>query len=105
MIFSLLTFFVAYMPFVLKFILLMVTNSLGSSPRANGTHFSWAGDTNNVTLENSVEWISGTYTYTSSDNFESYLKELGVSYFLRKLALLATPVVSLKYSQVSAAKN
>ena len=102
MIFSLFTFCVAYMPFVLKFILLMVTNSLGSSPRANGTHFSWAADTtNNVTLVNSVEWISGTYTYTSSDNFESYLKELGVSYFLRKLALLATPVVSLKYSQVS----
>ena len=99
MIFSLFAFCVAYMPFILKFILVMVTNCLGSSPSTNGNHFSWAADTN-VTLENSVEWIPGMYSYSSSDNFESYLKELGVSYFLRKLALLATPVVSLRYSQV-----
>ena len=100
MILSLLTFCLAYTPFILKFILLMVTNSLGSSPEENGIHFSWTENTANVTLEHSIGWIPGRYTYNSSENFESYLKGLGVSYLLRKLALLATPVVSLRYSQV-----
>ena len=101
MILSLLTFGVAFMPSALKVILhfLVVTNSLGSRIE-NGPHFSWSNETTserNATLQ---EWITGTYTYSSSDNFESYLKGLGVSYFLRKLALLASPVVSIRHSQV-----
>ena len=101
MILSLLTFGVAFMPSALKVILhfLVVTNSFGSRIE-NGPHFSWSNETTserNATLQ---EWITGTYTYSSSDNFESYLKGLGVSYFLRKLALLASPVVSIRHSQV-----
>jgi len=38
---------------------------------------------------------NGTYYYVSSDNFENYLTELGVGYFLRKLALLAFPIISV----------
>ena len=38
---------------------------------------------------------NGTYYYVSSDNFENYLTELGVGYFLRKLALLAFPIITV----------
>ena len=40
--------------------------------------------------------LPGTYKLDSSQNFETYLKELGVGYFLRKLALLASPTVTVK---------
>ena len=40
--------------------------------------------------------LPGTYTLDSSQNFETYLKELGVGYFVRKLALLASPTVTVK---------
>ena len=40
--------------------------------------------------------LTGTYKLDSSQNFESYLKELGIGYFLRKLALLASPTVTTK---------
>ena len=39
--------------------------------------------------------IPGTYKLSSSNNFNAYLKELGVGYFLRKLAMLASPVVTV----------
>ena len=106
MILSLLTFCVAFMPSVLQVILhfLLVTNSLGQRIH-NGTHHSWSEEVqgNETTLgrsTNATTWIPGTYVYISSDNFESYLKGLDVSYFLRKLALLARPVVSI-HSQVN----
>ena len=107
MILSLLTFCVAFMPSVLQVILhfLLVTNSLGLRIH-NGTHHSWSEEVqgNETTLgrsTNATTWIPGTYVYVSSDNFESYLKGLDVSYFLRKLALLARPVVSIHSSQVN----
>ena len=40
--------------------------------------------------------FTGTFYLHSSDNFESYLAELGVGYFLRKLAMLATPIVTVQ---------
>eukprot|EP00095_Tigriopus_kingsejongensis_P000744 maker-scaffold273_size229271-snap-gene-0.9 protein:Tk00744 transcript:maker-scaffold273_size229271-snap-gene-0.9-mRNA-1 annotation:"fatty acid-binding protein" len=39
--------------------------------------------------------ILGTFAYQSSRNFDSYLKELGVSYVLRTFAGMATPVVTI----------
>jgi hypothetical protein len=46
-----------------------------------------------VMLEKSL--ITGIYNYESSENFQNYLKELGVSWVLRNLAGLATPVVTI----------
>merc|ERR1711892_124956 len=40
--------------------------------------------------------IPGIYKLDSSNNFNAYLKELGVGYFLRKLAMLASPVVTVE---------
>lgn len=39
--------------------------------------------------------IEGEFYYQSASNFENYLKELGVSFLLRNLAGLATPVVTI----------
>merc|ERR1719347_933800 len=36
----------------------------------------------------------GTFELKSSNNFENYLAEMGVNYFLRQLAMLAQPVVT-----------
>ena len=39
---------------------------------------------NNVSLEQTTDSLyNGTYYYESSDNFDRYLQELGVGYFLR----------------------
>jgi hypothetical protein len=43
---------------------------------------------------NSNQYILGTYNLESSSNFDSYLEEMGVSYFLRQLAQLAQPTVT-----------
>lgn len=39
--------------------------------------------------------ITGSYSYANSVNFENYLRQLGVAYFLRQLAMLAHPVVTI----------
>ena len=44
-------------------------------------------------------FFNGTFYLESSENFEPYLTELGVGYFLRQLAMLALPMVSIKRSQ------
>ncbi len=36
----------------------------------------------------------GSWKFVSCNNFDSYLKELGVNVMLRKLAMLANPVVT-----------
>ena len=41
------------------------------------------------------QFFNGTFYLESSDNFEGYLTELGVGYFLRQLAMLAFPIVSV----------
>ena len=41
-------------------------------------------------------FFNGTFYLDSSDNFEPYLTELGVGYFLRQLAMLAFPIVTVK---------
>jgi hypothetical protein len=42
-----------------------------------------------------LEVIEGTFYLHSSSNFDAYLAELGVSYILRQLALLASPVITV----------
>ena len=41
-------------------------------------------------------FFDGTFYLDSSENFEPYLTELGVGYFLRQLAMLALPMVTVK---------
>ena len=38
----------------------------------------------------------GVYEYQDSYNFDAYLTELGVSWYLRKLASYAKPIVTIK---------
>ena len=38
----------------------------------------------------------GTYKYNDSHNFDEYLKELGVPWYLRTMAKIATPTVTIK---------
>ena len=48
-------------------------------------------------FNNSQEsFIEGSYFYEKSDNFDEYLTELGVGYFLRQLAALAYPILTVK---------
>nr|ADD24392.1 Fatty acid-binding protein, muscle [Lepeophtheirus salmonis] len=51
--------------------------------------------TSTVLLSPSDSLLTGTSTYGHSNNFEAYLKGLGVPYLLRSLALLASPVVTI----------
>ena len=41
-------------------------------------------------------FIDGSYFYEKSENFDEYLTELGVGYFLRQLAALAYPILTVK---------
>ena len=43
-----------------------------------------------------METFFGTWKFESSDNFEEYLKALGISAPLRKLAGLTSPTVTIK---------
>jgi len=49
---------------------------------------------NSSNSSNTEQYILGTYDLESSTNFDSYLEEMGVSYFLRQLAQLAQPRVT-----------
>ena len=56
-------------------------------------------DSHNITAiqhssNNLQQLIPGTYDLESSSNFDNYLQEMGVSYFLRQLAMLAQPQVT-----------
>jgi len=56
-----------------------------------------ANDTNEIDDRLSESDVfTGTFYLDSSDNFDSYLTELGVGYFLRQLALLALPIVTVQ---------
>ena len=50
--------------------------------------------TDNLTSQES--FMNGTYFYEKSDNFDEYLTELGVGYFLRQLAALAYPILTVR---------
>merc|ERR1712202_87131 len=39
--------------------------------------------------------ITGTYTQTSAEKYEEFLKALGVGFILRKAALASTPVMTI----------
>merc|ERR1712055_737213 len=50
--------------------------------------------------------ITGTYTQTSCENYEEFLKALGVGFILRKAAMASTPVMTIaenggKYTMIT----
>ena len=47
------------------------------------------------TINLNTSLVEGKYNYHSSENFDAYLKELGVSWYLRDLASIAAPIVSI----------
>jgi len=53
----------------------------------------------NITSKNIINLntslVEGVYNYYSSENFDAYLEELGVSWYLRDLAAIAAPVVTI----------
>ena len=49
-----------------------------------------------LTGSSQMEEFIGTWKFVSSDNFEEYLKALGIPLPLRKLANLTTPTVIIK---------
>ena len=46
-------------------------------------------------IKDEMSLITGIYTFESKENFQNYLKELGVPYVLRSLASMATPVITI----------
>ena len=45
-----------------------------------------------------MEAFKGKYTRTSAENYEEFLKELDVSYLLRKAATVSTPTMEVSES-------
>merc|ERR1712002_29108 len=60
------------------------------SPSTPGTPHSI-----NSHLSNMVQ-ITGSYTQTSCENYEEFLKALGVGFILRKAAMASTPVMTIE---------
>lgn len=52
-----------------------------------------------------IDLIPGTYTLQHSRNFDSYLKELGISYILRQMASWAQPEVTITKLPLSLCDN
>ena len=78
---------------------LITTLSPATTPTSatmNGTTVATTAVTQPTTFRPTVsDLVQGVYEYRSSSNFEDYLRELGVSYILRKLAALASPTVTI----------
>merc|ERR1712226_1427533 len=69
---------------ILTFLRLLEPDSIVPNPNIPST---------SIKLNTSL--IEGVYNYHSSENFDAYLQELGVSWYLRSLAAIAAPVVSI----------
>ena len=70
-------------------LLFLGAENINTRSTSNQTLFS----TDNLNSE--APYYEGSFFYDHSDNFENYLTELGVGYFLRKLALLAFPIITV----------
>ena len=73
---------------------------LATSPKCNEANPSLYTDTtadhNSSSSEDSLlDLMEGSFHLHSSDNFDSYLEELGVGYILRQLAALAFPIITV----------
>ena len=43
--------------------------------------------------------IAGVYAFESSVNFDRYLEELGLSFFMRQMAAVTKPIVTIRADQ------
>nr|ACO15704.1 Fatty acid-binding protein [Caligus clemensi] len=107
MLFSWLIFVMAFKSLSTLFTRFILSVTLGKGVYSGTSLVLAAQDINNGsnTLQNTIDketpplyLMTGTFTYGHSTNFEAYLKELGVPYLLRSLALLASPVVTISKS-------
>merc|ERR1712154_145229 len=73
----------------------MVLLFLGSENQGFVNSRSNSSITNSSSINITSDLMTGTFELHSSDNFENYLAEMGVNYFLRQLAMLAQPVVTI----------
>jgi hypothetical protein len=46
-------------------------------------------------LEHPESFVAGAYYFDSSENFDRYLQELGMSYFMRTIAATTKPVMTI----------
>ena len=76
---------------LMRAILLLFLGAENINTRSSSNQTSLSTDN----LNSEVPYYEGSFFYDHSDNFENYLTELGVGYFLRKLALLAFPIVTV----------
>ena len=60
-----------------------------------GSHTVINPGLNSSGIELNSSLISGIYDYHSSVNFDAYLTELGVPWYLRNLAAMAAPSVTI----------
>ena len=77
---------------LVKSVLLLLLGEPSNITEIHGNFTEIEHQSNNSNLP--LQLIPGTYDLDSSSNFENYLKEMGVSYFLRQLAMLAQPQVT-----------
>ena len=74
-------------------LLFLGAENINTRSTSNQTFFT--GTDNLTSTSEAPLHYEGSFFYDHSDNFENYLTELGVGYFLRKLALLAFPIVTV----------
>ena len=67
------------------------TNETNTSLYTNTT----ANHNTSTSGDSLLELMEGSFHLHSSDNFDSYLEELGVGYILRQLAALAFPIITV----------
>ena len=60
---------------------------------AQVNHTTTTADSDDILINSNL--IPGIYIYETSQNFDSYLKELGVNYILRQFAGWVTPIVNI----------
>jgi len=74
---------------------LTTTAYIDAAPDGGATVTSSSNNTSVTSSSPPSSLIQGVYDYESSENFEAYLRELGVPYLLRVFAGLARPTVTI----------
>ena len=73
--------------------MILATNKSESVLEFAKVNHTTTADSDDVLINSNL--IPGIYIYETSQNFDSYLKELGVNYILRQFAGWVTPIVNI----------